>query len=186
MAMVGYARVSTPQQKASLQAQVEQLRALGCIEVFTDIASGARADRDGLEDALKYVRKGDILTVTKLDRLGRSLSHAVTLLEDLSKRGVKFQATDLGIDTSSDLGAAFMNVVLVFAEMERSLIRERTQAGLARAREQGRAGGRPQKLTPSQRRAALAALKDGMTAREVAEVYGVSRWTIQRLTTAEK
>ena len=178
---VGYARVSTAQQQESLKGQIEQLEQLGCTRVFSDVASGSKGNRSGLAAALEYLRTGDTLIVVKLDRLGRSLVHTVNTLEQLEQRGIGFTALDFGMDTSTDLGKAYMNLALVFAEMERTFIRERTQAGLERAAKQGKTFGRPPRLSPTARQYALEALESGKSVAEVAEVHGVSRWTIQRL-----
>lgn len=182
---IGYARVSTKNQLSSLESQVSRLNDLGCIKVFTDVASGAKEDRPGLQAALEYMRPSDILTVTHLDRLGRSASHTLKLMEDFNSRGVQLHAVDSGIDTSTPAGAAQMKLVSVLAEIERDLIRSRTREGLEAARAKGRIGGRPRKLTPEAKQAGRAALEAGLTVKEVAALHGVSRWTIQRLKTDE-
>lgn len=179
---IGYARVSTPSQTSSLETQMHRLEDLGCIKIFSDVASGAKADRPGLNAALDYMRPGDILTVTHLDRLGRSASHALALMETFSNQGIFFSAVDSGIDTSTPAGAAQMKLVSVLAEIERDLIRSRTREGLEAARAKGKTGGRPSKLSSEAIQAVKAALAAGMTVKDVANLHGVSRWTIQRIT----
>ncbi len=139
--LIGYVRVSTTEQNAALQQ--DALAAVGCTRLFTDTASGARAERPGLMEALKECRSGDTLVVWKLDRLGRSLPHLVETVRDLVARGVGFQSLQENIDTTTSGGKLIFHLFAALAEFERDLIRERTQAGLAAARVRGRKGRRP-------------------------------------------
>jgi DNA invertase Pin-like site-specific DNA recombinase len=146
--LLGYARVSTIDQQPALQ--VDALQAAGCYRVFTETASGARADRPVLAQVLDQLRPGDTLVVWKLDRLGRSLRHLVDTITDLADRGIGFRSLQEAIDTTTPGGRLVFHVFASLAEFERDLIRERTTAGLAAARARGRHGGRPPVLDPGQ------------------------------------
>jgi DNA invertase Pin-like site-specific DNA recombinase len=146
--LIGYARVSTYEQTLALQQ--DALQKAGCSKLFTDTASGAKTERKGLEEALNYVRKGDTLVVWRLDRLGRSLPHLIATMTNLEERGIGFKSLTENIDTTTSGGKLIFHIFGALAEFERNLIRERTQAGLAAARERGRIGGRPKALTPRQ------------------------------------
>ena len=137
VALIGYARVSTPDQKLSLQQ--DALERAGCERVFDDQASGARTDRPGLAEALAYLRSGDTLVVWKLDRLGRSMSHLIEKIGELAARGTGFRSLTENIDTTTPGGMLVFNIFGSLAQYERALIRERTQAGLRAARERGSA-----------------------------------------------
>jgi DNA invertase Pin-like site-specific DNA recombinase len=138
---IGYARVSTDDQNLDLQR--DALTAAGCERQFTDTASGAKAARPGLAEALAFARPGDVLTVWRLDRLGRSLPDLVKLVGELQAAGVGFESLTERIDTSSAAGELVFHVFGSIAQFERRLMIERTQAGLAAARSRGRKGGRP-------------------------------------------
>src|SRR5918995_2311457 len=139
--LLGYARVSTTDQQPQLQ--VDALERAGCYRVFTETASGARADRPILEQLLDQLRPGDTLVVWKLDRLGRSLRHLVETISELADRGIGFRSLQEAIDTTTPGGKLVFHVFAALAEFERDLIRERTSAGLAAARARGRPGGPP-------------------------------------------
>ena len=136
--LIGYVRVATTEQNVALQQ--DALEAVGCTRLFTDTASGARAERPGLIEALKECRSGDTLVVWKLDRLGRSLPHLVATVRDLVARGVGFQSLQENIATTTSGGKLIFHLFAALSEFERDLIRERTQAGLAAARARGRKG----------------------------------------------
>ena len=175
--LVGYARVSTNDQNLDLQK--DALQAAGCERLFTDTASGAKAERPGLKDALKECRKGDILVVWKLDRLGRSLPHLVETVRDLMAREVGFKSLQESIDTTTSAGKLIFHIFASLAEFERDLIRERTNAGLSAARARGRKGGRPKGVMDANKQKAALALKND-TSRSVAEIcqiLGVCRNT---------
>lgn len=154
-ARIGYARVSTPEQDMSLQ--IDALERAGCSRIFQDVASGAKAERKGLDEALAYLRPGDTLVVWKIDRLGRSLAHLVGVVEDLRSRGIGFRSlTDPGMDTTTASGALIFHIFGALAAFERELIRERTKAGLAVAAARGRRGGRRPVVTAAVLKRALA------------------------------
>ncbi|MBJ7502123.1 MAG: recombinase family protein [Sphingopyxis sp.] len=160
MALIGYARVSTPDQKLSLQH--DALERAGCERVFDDQASGARTDRHGLTEALAYLRAGDTLVVWKLDRLGRSMSHLIDKIGELASRGIGFRSLTENIDTTTPGGMLVFNIFGSLAQFERDLIRERTQAGLRAARERGSKGGRRPVVTPDKLRKARAHIAAGL------------------------
>jgi DNA invertase Pin-like site-specific DNA recombinase len=148
--LIGYARVSTPSQ--SLDLQIDALVQAGCDKrkIFTDIASGSKTARPGLDKALDYAREGDILVVWKLDRLGRSLGHLIEVVRGLSDRGIGFKSIQESLDTTTSGGRLIFHVFGAIAEFERDLIRERTNAGLEAARVRGKKGGRRRALTDKQ------------------------------------
>lgn len=137
---IGYARISTKDQ--NFESQEQALKKEGCEKIYRDRVSGAKKERTGLNQLLSEIRRGDILVVYKLDRLGRSLSHLVQLIEELGEKGVYINSLSDKVDTSSSSGRLIMNVVGAIAEFERELIRERTRAGLSAARARGKKGGR--------------------------------------------
>ncbi len=140
-----HTRVSTQDQNLDLQQAA--LDKDGCERVYTDQISGATRDRPGLTQALDYARAGDTLVVWKLDRLGRSMQHLVELAGELERRDINLRSITDNIDTTTAAGRFFFNVMAALANMERDLIVERTQAGLAAARRKGRVGGRRRKMT---------------------------------------
>lgn len=131
MALIGYARVSTTDQK--LEPQVDALKAAGCETVFEDVISGAKTERPGLNEALAFLREGDTLVVWKLDRLGRSMKHLVETVAELGDRGVGFRSLTEGVDTTTTGGTLVFHLFGALAQFERDLIVERTQAGLKAA-----------------------------------------------------
>lgn len=177
--LIGYERVSTSEQ--SLTPQNDRLKKAGCEKIFSDVVSGAKADRPGLEEALEYLREGDVLVVVKLDRLGRTLKHLITTIEGLNKRGIGFKSLTEGIDTTTSTGKLMFHVIGAIAEFERDLIRERTRAGLESARARGRKGGRRVKATPEKMRQITAMLKDeNITVKEACATVGISKDTYYR------
>lgn len=176
--LIGYARVSTPDQNLDMQRQA--LVDAGCERVFEDKASGSKSDRSGLAAALDMLRAGDTLVVWKLDRLGRSVKHLVELVGKLHGLDVQFRSLTDAIDTSSPSGRFFFHVMASLAEMERDLTIERTKAGMAAARLLGRKGGRRPKMTASKVESARTLLAAGKRPRDVAENLGVSVPTLYR------
>ncbi|MBS3182399.1 recombinase family protein [Leucobacter manosquensis] len=179
MALIGYVRVSTRDQNPD--AQTDMLSAAGCEELFVDHASGKLAKRPALTEALRYLRNGDTLVVTKLDRLGRSVKNLKEISDGLQNRGIGLKALSQGIDTTTPGGRLFFHMLAAIAEFEHDLIVERTQDGLAAARARGRKGGRRPKMTDNRIKQARAMYDAGdHTVQEVADTFGVSRATIYR------
>jgi DNA invertase Pin-like site-specific DNA recombinase len=176
---IGYARVSTRDQHP--EAQADALTAAGCERIFSDKASGKLARRPELDEALRGLRSGDQLVVTKLDRLGRSLEHLIDLSNDLQARGVDLVVLDQGIDTSTAVGRMFFQILGAIAEFEHALMSERTRDGLEAARARGRTGGQKPKLGPRQARLAREMYEAGeLTVAQIAAEFGVTRPTIYR------
>ena len=177
---IGYARVSTSDQ--NLDVQEGALRAAGCARIFSDVASGANPNRPALEEALRYLREGDVLVVWRIDRLGRSLAHLVALIEQLGKRGVSFRSVcDPGIDTSTSSGKLLFNIFASLADFERSLIRERSKAGLEAARKRGKKPGRKKAITPEKLKKAKYLIEEkNLSVGDAATLIGVGRSTLYR------
>jgi DNA invertase Pin-like site-specific DNA recombinase len=177
----GYARVSTDGQ--SVDAQVKQLKAAGAEKVYRETASGARSDRAQLRLALAQLGKGDVLTVTRLDRLARSTRDLLNTLDTIAKAGAGFRSLgDAWADTTSAHGRLMLTILGGLAEFERELIHARTSEGRERAKAQGVKMGRPPKLTPHQIKEAIRRRDKGEeTLAEIGRTYNVSGWTIARL-----
>jgi DNA invertase Pin-like site-specific DNA recombinase len=180
--LVGYARVSTQDQ--TLDLQKDALEKAGCRKLFTDTASGAKAERKGLEEALAYVREGDTLVVWRLDRLGRSLNHLIETVADLDGRKIGFKSLTESIDTTTSGGKLVFHIFGALAEFERDIIRERTQAGLQAARARGRLGGRRRaKALDTPKKVAMAQALYADKANPVGDIcktLNVSRATLYR------
>ncbi len=179
MTLVGYARVSTATQTTA--GQVDRLEAAGCERVFTDVASGTKASRPQWDECRRYLRGGDTLVLTKLDRAGRSVRHLVELSAELNERGIGLRVLDQGIDTGTPGGRLFFHMLSAMAEFEHDLIIERVNDGLAAARARGRTGGRRPVLTEARRKRAQE-LYDAreLTVAEIAKTVGVSETTLYR------
>lgn len=178
--MIGYARVSTSGQ--TLDAQLEQLGTAGCDPIFKETMSGARNDRSELSKALAALSEGDVLIVTRLDRLARSTRNLLEIVNTIESKGAKLKAlADTWADTTTPTGKLILTVLGGLAEFERSLIAERTAEGRERAKRAGRRLGRPFKLTSHQREAALELRQKGQSNAEIARLLGVSRPTISRI-----
>src|SRR5512132_2890523 len=177
--LIGYARVSTSD--PTLDLQRDALQKAGCDRIFTDTASGAKAERVGLDEALSYVRPGDTLVVWKLDRLGRSLPHLIETITGLNNRKIGFRSITEAIDTTTSGGKLVFHIFGALAEFERDIIRERTQAGLNAARARGRKGGRPKSLTGKKAQMAKALYADkNNTVSEICKTLNISRATLYR------
>jgi DNA invertase Pin-like site-specific DNA recombinase len=177
--LVGYARVSTQDQ--TLDLQKDALEKIGCTKIYTDTASGAKTERVGLEEALGYVREGDILVVWRLDRLGRSLKHLIETITILNNRGIGFKSITENIDTTTSGGKLVFHIFGALAEFERDIIRERTQAGLTAARARGRKGGRPKALTGKKVDMAQTLYNDKSNSiDEICRTLNISRATLYR------
>lgn len=175
---IGYARISTKDQNIELQK--EALEKAGCEKIYEDIISGAKHGRPGLDLALEVLRNNDILIVWKLDRLGRSVKQLVLLAGEFEKRGIHLHSITEGIDTSTPAGKFFFHMMASLAEMERSLIIERTRAGLETAKRLGKLSGRKPKMTPDKLKAAKKLLEGGIPSKEVAKTLEISIATLYR------
>lgn len=180
MAMIGYARCSTTEQNTDDQAR--RLTEAGCARVFLEPGvSGKLASRPQWDACTAYLREGDVLVITKLDRAGRSLQHLVTLSNELRERGIGLKVLDQGIDTTTAAGRLFYNMVASFAEFERDLIVERTHEGLRTARLAGHKSGRKSKLSDKDRAEVRRMHEAGRTIVDIAELFRVSRPVIYRV-----
>jgi DNA invertase Pin-like site-specific DNA recombinase len=171
---IGYARVSTADQH--LRMQEDALKSAGCEEIYTDIISGVKSQRPGLDKALNYAREGDTIVVWKLDRLGRSIQHLIQTITSLIDRKIGFKSIQENIDTSTSGGKLIFHIFSALAEFERDLIQERTQAGLKAARARGKMGGRPPLLDTRQINRMIE-MYDAQknTVAEICKIYNISR-----------
>ena len=177
--LIGYCRVSTSDQDPALQR--DALEAAGCIKIFTDTASGSLDQRPELDRMLDQLRPGDTVVVWRLDRLGRSLRHLISLIEDFEERGVGFRSLTEAMDTTTPGGRLIFQIFGAMSEFERSIIRERTKAGLEAARARGRKGGRPTVMTPEKIKIARSLYDSkNYTVETIAKELGVSRKTVYR------
>ena len=175
--IIGYARVSTTEQNTALQ--IDALKAAGCERIYQESGSGKSRKRPELEKCLDAMRAGDTLVLWRLDRLGRSLKDLVEIVTELEVKEVGFRSLAESIDTTNAGGKLVFHIFAALSEFERSLIQERTKAGLAAARARGRKGGRPRKLSYKQVQKAMAMLSDpDITKTEVAQHFGVTRMTL--------
>ncbi|NSX57044.1 recombinase family protein, partial [Sulfitobacter sp. 1151] len=177
---IGYIRVSDAEQSEHLQR--DALTTAGCDLIFTDHGiSGAKTVRAGLTRLMAELRTGDTLVVWKLDRLGRSTIHLLQILDGLRARGIHFNALTQGIDTTTAVGRMIFGQLAVFAEYERSLISERTKAGMRAAKRRGQPVGRTRIITPEQARAHAKRIDSGaVTLRDLARQLNVSEQTLHR------
>ena len=179
--LLGYARVSKGDDQSNA-AQLTALKRAGCARLFEEAASGGRWDRPVLQELMHQLRPGDVVVVWKLDRLSRSLKDLLHLMERIEAAGAGFRSLTEAIDTTTPAGRMMMQMVGAFAEFERAMIRERTSAGLAQARAEGRVGGRRRKLGDKQRaEIAESVLSGRKTAAEMARIYNVSQPTVSRI-----
>jgi DNA invertase Pin-like site-specific DNA recombinase len=168
MSLIGYARVSTTEGRQLLDRQLDALNEAGCERVFQDHASGADKDRPGLTACLDHLRKGDVLVVLDLDRLGRLASELIALIDALENRDIAFKALNSPMDTTTPAGRAFLQIQAAFAEMERNVIKQRIREGVKAARARGRKGGRPRTMTADKLRYARHLMAD--RARSIPEI----------------
>jgi DNA invertase Pin-like site-specific DNA recombinase len=177
--LIGYARISTQDQ--ILDLQMDALREAGCEKIFTDVASGAATERSGLTLALAHLRSGDTLVVWRLDRLGRSLKHLIETVTELRRREIGFRSLTEGIETETSGGRLVFHLFACLSEFERSVIQERTRAGLQAARSRGHRGGRPRVLDDKALALARRMHADAATSvRDICRALGVSRATLYR------
>jgi DNA invertase Pin-like site-specific DNA recombinase len=179
--LVGYSRVSS--QGQSLDVQIEQLRATGCEEVFQEKRSGTtRQGRTELEAALRFVRKGDVLCVTRLDRLARSMTDLAKIMDQLTEKQVGFRVLQQALDTTTNEGRLLLHIMGAFAEFETSIRKERQAEGIAKAKAKGIYKGRPKSIDPEE----IARLKaDGIGPAAIAKTLGICRASVYRLTSVK-
>lgn len=178
--LIGYARVST--NKQDLDAQKMKLEQAGCKRIFTDVISGSKFKRKGLDEMFNVCRKGDTIVVLKLDRLGRSLSDLIDLFKKFKEKGLKFKSICENLDTSTATGTLIFQITGAFAEFERNIIRQRTKIGLESARAQGRLGGRPSVMSSEKIKMAKALNKDKqLKVKDILKTLGVSRRTYYKM-----
>ena len=178
--MIGYARTSTTDQKAGLEAQLRDLEKAGCSKVFREGLSSVAATRPQLEAALEWVRAGDILVVTKLDRLARSVADLVAITGTFRKKGVELRILSMNLDTSTPTGKLMMNLLGSIAEFERELMLERQREGIAKAKADGKYQGRQ----PTARRQSAEVMKlkaEGKSANDIVKALGISRASVFRI-----
>lgn len=177
--IIGYARVSTPGQ--SLDLQHDALADAGALRIFTDIASGSTSRRPAWDECLDYLQPGNVLTVWKLDRIGRSTAELARIVAELGERGVHFKSlTESFMDTTTADGRLIFHIFASLAEHERTRLVERTRAGLEAARARGNIGGRPSTVTAEQVSQARRMQQDGLTIVSAARILGVGRMSLTR------
>lgn len=175
--LIGYARVSTDDQKLNLQ--MDALQQAGCAKIYSDRLSGVKAARPGLSQALEVARAGDVLVVWRLDRLGRSLKDLIEIMSKLDERGIQLSSLSESITTTNNSGRLIFHLFGALAEFERNLIRERTTAGLVAARARGHKGGRPKALDLAKRQLAVRLYSEGQhTIVEICKLMGISKPTL--------
>jgi len=176
---IGYARVSTQLQDNA--SQIQALKNAGCETIFEETISGGRWERPKLQELLHYIRKGDTVVVWKLDRLSRSLKDLLFLMEQIENKGAGFKSLTESIDTTTSGGKMMMQMIGVFAEFERNMLKERTIKGLQYAKEQGRVGGRRPKLKPIQIQEIVQLYSAGKSAQELAQLFNIHKATVYRI-----
>ncbi len=182
MAIVGYARVSSIGQ--SLDVQLDKLKAYGCEEIFREKRSGITADRPELKECREYVRKGDLLVITKLDRLARSTFHLTQIAEELREKGAELVVLDQNIDTSTSVGKLLFNVLASIAEFETEIRKERQFDGIAKAKENGVQFGRKPKLSEDQISEMRLKRNKGVLIKDLMSEFGLSKASVYRLLSA--
>lgn len=177
---IGYARVSTRDQ--NLDLQLSALKKAGCKKIYQETISSAKADRPILNDLLNNLRKGDVLVIWKLDRLGRSLKNLVDIVNQLMEKKIGLQSLNDPVDTTTSHGRLVFNLFASLAEFERDVIRERTRAGLSAARARGHNGGRPAGLSKQAESVACAAetlyMERKLSVRQIANQLGIAKTTL--------
>lgn len=184
MSKIGYARVSTRDQ--NLDSQTDTLKDYGCERIFSEKVSGRKYQRTELDRALDYMREGDTLVLTKLDRLGRTTKQLIELSQYLEDQGIDLEIIDMNINTKDAMGKMFFTMMSAFAELEANLLSERTKKGLDAARARGRSGGRPK--TSEDKEKVLLSLYDSKsyTINEIIKITGLSKGTIYRIINERK
>ncbi|MEK4567036.1 recombinase family protein [Alkalihalobacillus sp. FSL R5-0424] len=177
---VGYARVSTGLQNLDLQK--DSLTTFGCEKIFVDKVSGVKKKREGLEEALEFVRSGDTLIVWRLDRLGRNMQELINVVNNLNENGISFHSLqeNITMDKQNSTGQLMFHLFAAFAEFERNLILERSTAGREAARTRGRLGGRPEKFTEKDIEMLKTLANNGTPIKDIAKMWNISRTTVYR------
>ena len=178
--LIGYMRVSSDSDRQTTDLQKDSLLKAGVDErhLFEDRMSGAKDNRPGLTSALEFLKKGDVLVVWKLDRLGRSLPHLVKIIEELREKDIGFKSLTENMDTTTPQGELFFHMFGALAQYERSLARERIMAGLEAAQKRGRKGGRPRALNQEKIDAIISMLKDGASKAQICRTFSIPRSTL--------
>lgn len=176
--LIGYARVSSPSQ--NLDAQIDSLKQVGCQKIFTDKVSGTQKDRSGWNELMSYIRDNDILVITELSRMSRSLSHLLEIVEELKNRRVDLRSLRENIDTSSATGRAFLSIMGAVSQMELEIKAERAEAGraAAKARARGKSGGRPRTDSDKLEQARILYQNSDKSSTEICKIFGFSRRTL--------
>lgn len=179
--LIGYARTSTKDQGNGLEAQIERLTAHGCTELYQEQVSSVDSKREQLNEALKFIRKNDVLVVTKLDRLARSVADTVAIQKQLEAKGAGLRILDMDIDTTTSTGKLQFNLLAAIAQFEREVMLERQRVGIEKAKAKGKYKGR--KPLSEQKRKMIQALLavDGMTKTAIAKEVGVGVATVYRI-----
>lgn len=179
MSKIGYARVSTKDQ--NLDSQIDVLKNHGCERIFSEKVSGRKYRRTELDKCLDYMREGDTLVLTKLDRLGRTTKQLIELSQHLEDQGIDLEIIDMNINTKDAMGKMFFTMMSAFAELEANLLNERTKKGLASARARGRSGGRPK--TSKDKEKMVLSLYDSKqyTINEILKMANISKGTLYRI-----
>ena len=174
---IGYARVSTLDQ--NLDLQLDALKQFGCEKIFQEKITGTKIKREQLQNAIDYLRAGDVLVVWKLDRLGRSLKDLLLIVNEMNQKGIGLKSLHENIDTTTSTGKLIFHIFASLAEFEKDVIKERTNAGLKAARARGRVGGRPKKLSDKQMNLLKTLHQDKDTSiADISKILGISKKTI--------
>ena len=179
MTLIGYARVSSIGQ--SLDVQLDRLSEYGCGKIYKEKRSGTTADRPELKSVLDYVRSGDTLVITKLDRLARSTFHLTQIAEGLKEKGVELVVTDQNIDTSTPTGKLFFNMLASIAEIETEIMKERQMEGISKAKSKGVKFGAKPKLTDGEVEEMRQKRSKGVLIKILMKEYGLSKASVYRL-----
>jgi DNA invertase Pin-like site-specific DNA recombinase len=182
--IIGYARVSTTSQ--NLDAQIDALKQAGCAKTFTDKESGVKSSRTGWDGLLAYIRPGDMLVITELSRMSRSLMHLLEIVKILEERNVELKSLRENIDTSTATGRGFLSIMGVISQMEREIKAERAAAGRAAAKARGKTGGRPHTDPDKLEQARILYQNSDQSAAEVCQLFGFSRRTLFNYITEQK
>lgn len=176
--LVGYIRISTQDQTTSLQKDALLKYGIDERHIYEDTISGSSKSRPGLDKALKYLKEGDTLVVWKLDRLGRSLNHLISIITELKSKGISFVSLTECMDTTTASGELFFHIFGALAQFEKSLIQERVNEGLKAAKQRGNVGGRPRAISDEKLKAIKEALDNGMSKAAICRTFDVKRSTL--------